>query len=81
MSELDIYRRQGFGKQSGWGDRRALLVVDFMNGFTDPDQCRHHLACLPRHGDQGYLHRPRPALRTILASVPLQSGRERLIPH
>ncbi len=38
MSELDIYRRQGFGKESGFGDRPALLVVDFVNGFTDPDQ-------------------------------------------
>ena len=38
MSEIDIYRRQGFGKQSGWGDRPALLVVDFINGFTDPAQ-------------------------------------------
>jgi maleamate amidohydrolase len=38
MSELDIYARQGFGAQSGFGDRPALLVVDFINGFTDPDQ-------------------------------------------
>ncbi len=38
MSELDIYRRQGFGKESGFGDRPALLLVDFVNGFTDPDQ-------------------------------------------
>ncbi len=38
MSELDIYRRQGFGKESGFGDRPALLVVDFVNGVTDPDQ-------------------------------------------
>lgn len=38
MSELDIYRRQGFGKESGFGDRPALLVVDFVNGFTDPDR-------------------------------------------
>ena len=38
MTELDIYSRQGFGADSGFGDRPALLVVDFVNGFTDPDQ-------------------------------------------
>jgi maleamate amidohydrolase len=38
MSELDIYARQGFGNQSGFGDRPALLVVDFINGFADPDR-------------------------------------------
>ena len=38
MSDLDIYGRQGFGKESGFGERPALLVVDFVNGFTDPDQ-------------------------------------------
>ncbi len=38
MGEIDIYTRQGFGNESGFGDRPALLVVDFVNGFTDPDQ-------------------------------------------
>jgi len=38
MSELEIYARQGFGNQSGFGDRPALLVVDFINGFADPDR-------------------------------------------
>ncbi len=38
MSELDIYRRQGFGKESGWGDNPALLVIDFVNAFTVADQ-------------------------------------------
>ena len=37
MSEGDVYGRQGFGKASGFGDRPALLVVDFMVGFADPD--------------------------------------------
>lgn len=38
MSELDIYRAQGFGNSSGFGARPALLVVDFVNGFNDEDQ-------------------------------------------
>jgi len=38
MSELDIYARQGLGHSSGFGDRPALLIVDFVNGFNDPDQ-------------------------------------------
>ena len=38
MSELDIYKKQGFGNRSGMGQRPALLIVDFVNGFADPDQ-------------------------------------------
>jgi maleamate amidohydrolase len=38
MSELDIYSRQGFGHHVGFGTRPALLVVDFVVGFTDPAQ-------------------------------------------
>ena len=38
MSELEIYHRQGFGHSSGFGIRPALLIVDFVNGFTDPNQ-------------------------------------------
>ena len=38
MSELDIYQKQGFGNRSGMGQRPALLIVDFVNGFADPDQ-------------------------------------------
>ncbi len=37
MSESDIYRKQGFGNSSGFGVQPALLVVDFVNGFNDPD--------------------------------------------
>ena len=33
----DIYRRQQFGQKIGFGRLPALLVVDFVNGFTDPD--------------------------------------------
>ena len=37
MNADDIYRKQQFGKKTGFGRRSALLVVDFVNGFTDPD--------------------------------------------
>jgi len=36
MSELDVYRQQGFGNRSGFGRAPALLIVDFVNGFNDP---------------------------------------------
>ncbi len=38
MSELEIYQKQGFGNSSGIGQRPALLIVDFVNGFVNPDQ-------------------------------------------
>ena len=38
MNELEIYQKQGFGNSSGMGQRPALLIVDFVNGFADPDQ-------------------------------------------
>ena len=38
MSDLDIYAKQGFGNRSGIGDRPALLIIDFVNGFNDPGQ-------------------------------------------
>jgi len=36
MSDLDIYARQGFAQQVGIGRRPALVIVDFVEGFTDP---------------------------------------------
>ncbi len=33
---LADYQRKGFAKRSGYGAKPALLVVDFINGFTDP---------------------------------------------
>ena len=30
------YERKGFSARSGYGARPALLIVDFINGFTDP---------------------------------------------
>jgi maleamate amidohydrolase len=38
MSELEVYRQQGFGHEVGFGARPALLIVDFVVGFTDPAQ-------------------------------------------
>lgn len=32
----DDYRRKGLANRMGFGKRPALLVVDFINGFTDP---------------------------------------------
>ena len=37
MSELDVYERQGFGRTTGVGDRIALVLVDFIEGFVDPE--------------------------------------------
>ena len=36
-SAAEIYGRQGIGQSSGIGARPALLIVDFVNGFADPD--------------------------------------------
>ena len=36
MSELDIYKKQNFGNRTGFGERTALLIVDFTVGFNDP---------------------------------------------
>ncbi len=33
---LKGYQSKGFADRSGYGQRPALLVVDFINGFTDP---------------------------------------------
>lgn len=33
---LKQYRDKGFADRSGYGSRPALLIVDFINGFTDP---------------------------------------------
>ena len=38
MNEVDIYERQGFGNQSGFGKQPALLIVDFVNAFANPDE-------------------------------------------
>lgn len=33
----DVYQKQQFGQKVGFGRMPALLVVDFVNGFTDPE--------------------------------------------
>ncbi len=37
MTGDEIYRNQQFGQRTGFGRSPALLVIDFVNGFTDPD--------------------------------------------
>ncbi len=37
MDELAIYKRQGYGGKSGFGERPAAILVDFVNGFADPE--------------------------------------------
>ncbi len=37
MSELEVYQRQGFGNALGLGGRMGLLIIDFVNGFADPE--------------------------------------------
>ena len=34
--DIQTYRRQGFGQSLGVPDAPALVIVDFMNGFSDP---------------------------------------------
>ncbi len=36
MRERELYEAQGFGHAVGFGARPALLIVDFVLGFTDP---------------------------------------------
>jgi maleamate amidohydrolase len=38
VNEVEVYRKQGFGVSSGFGKRPALLIVDFVKGFCDPEQ-------------------------------------------
>ena len=35
-NELDIYRHQGFANPMGLGQAPAVLIIDFVEGFTDP---------------------------------------------
>jgi maleamate amidohydrolase len=37
MSDDDVYRKQQFGQKTGFGKSPALLVIDFVNGFHDPE--------------------------------------------
>ncbi len=42
MSARDVYDARGFGGRQGAGARPAVVVVDFIEGFTNPDS---RLAC------------------------------------
>jgi maleamate amidohydrolase len=42
MSAEDVYETRGFGGRQGAGERPAVVVVDFIEGFTNPDS---RLAC------------------------------------
>lgn len=62
MSQTDIYRKQQLGGVVAKGRRTALIVVDFVNGFVDPEifgggNCRHaaeaSVAVLAAFRDQG----------------------------
>lgn len=37
MSGEDVYKKQTFGQKTGFGRSTGLLVVDFVNGFVDPN--------------------------------------------
>jgi maleamate amidohydrolase len=37
MNDDDVYRKQQFGQKTGFGNAPALLVIDFVNGFHDPE--------------------------------------------
>jgi maleamate amidohydrolase len=37
MDGNEIYGKQQFGQKTGLGAKPALLIVDFVNGFTDPE--------------------------------------------
>lgn len=36
--DTGIYEKQGFGNRVGFGEKPALLIIDFINGFNDADQ-------------------------------------------
>ena len=50
--DVAIYEKQGFGNRIGFGEKPALLIIDFINGFNDPDQfggdcgvCEYRYVC------------------------------------
>lgn len=36
QSDEELFAARGFGHRIGYGQRPSLLVIDFINGFTDP---------------------------------------------
>ena len=37
QDDRGLYQDQGFGQRLGFGEKAALLIVDFVKGFTEPD--------------------------------------------
>jgi maleamate amidohydrolase len=37
MSEIDIFKQQGFGQKLGFGKSPGVLIIDFTVGFNDPE--------------------------------------------
>jgi maleamate amidohydrolase len=37
MTTSDIYKRQSFGARVGYGSSLALLIIDFIDGFANPE--------------------------------------------
>jgi len=37
MSGTDVFAKQQYGKRLGFGHSLVLLIIDFVNGFKDPD--------------------------------------------
>lgn len=37
MSDEEFFKQRGFGQRIGFGDRPALIVIDILNAFTNPD--------------------------------------------
>ena len=35
--DLEIYEKQGLGNSLGYGESPALVIIDFVNGFNDPN--------------------------------------------
>lgn len=65
MSTEDIYETRGFGGRQGPGERPAVLVVDFVEGFTNPEST---LAC---DADSAVLATQRLLDAARAASVPV----------
>jgi maleamate amidohydrolase len=34
---IEVFRSRGFGNRLGFGERPAILVIDYSNGFTNPE--------------------------------------------
>ena len=37
IEKNEVYEKQGFGARMGFGKKPALIIIDFINGFNDPD--------------------------------------------